>query len=62
MDKWPPTFIDPHDPDWVRIPEAAFLAKLCEKTIRRKWRTIGVKFYGQIYISRSRLLRLVDRT
>lgn len=59
--EWPPTKFNPHDPDWLRVPDAAHVAKLSEKTIRRKWRLFGVKYHGIIYISQSRLLRLGDQ-
>lgn len=55
MDKWPPDSIDPRDPDWLNVKEAAHVANKSEKAIRDNLHHIGVYWFSRWYVSQERL-------
>lgn len=56
---WPPdpVTIDLNNPDWLTIPQAAYLARVTERTLWRQVaaRDIAIKVLGRTWVSRRRL-------
>lgn len=58
IDVWPPEHIDLHEPQWVSVKTAAYLARVDEKTVRRWTRERPIAVWlpsGKCWIDRRRL-------
>lgn len=56
MDKWPPDFFNPRDPDWTNVARAAEASGMSEKAIRENVHLFGVFWFSRWYVSLERLL------